>query len=70
EIGRALFDQMADQYEALAELAARDRRAIAELSDAVGDELLQLVPIFDRDIHSIEHLQELSQFLVPYSAEA
>jgi anion-transporting ArsA/GET3 family ATPase len=60
-----LLDQMEDHYASLARLADRDRQSIDELGDRVGRELLQLVPVLGEDVHSLEHLLELSKFLTP-----
>ncbi|MFB6373718.1 MAG: hypothetical protein ABEN55_11565, partial [Bradymonadaceae bacterium] len=64
-----LFEQLETHYTALARLADRDRQSIQRLAERVGEELLQLVPVLGQDVHSIEDLRRLGQFLTPGEPE-
>ena len=64
-----LFEQLESHYAALARLADRDRKSIERLAERVGRELLQLVPVLGQDVHSIEDLRRLGQFLTPGEPE-
>lgn len=68
-VARAEFDTLREElegtYKMLARLAVRDRDAIADLSKSVGAEALRRVPLLGQDVHSIEQLVSLSEFLTP-----
>ena len=49
----------------LARLAVRDQDAIEDLSKKLGAGALRRVPLLGQDVHSIEQLVSLSEFLTP-----
>ncbi len=65
EISSSLSSELSRTYRALARLASRDRKALAELAGRVGKDALQSIPMLGQDVHSIEQLLNLSQFLTP-----
>ncbi len=68
-IDRAQFDalrkDLASTYKMLARLAVRDQDAIEDLSKKLGAGALRRVPLLGQDVHSIEQLVSLSEFLTP-----
>ena len=65
EISNSLHRELVATYQALARLARRDRDALATLAERVGREFIQSIPMLGQDIHSIEQLLNLSEFLTP-----
>lgn len=61
----ALRGELERTYRSLSRLAVRDRDAIRGLADKVGAEVLRRVPLLGQDVHSIEQLVALSNFLTP-----
>ena len=64
-ISQGLSGELKATYRALARLASRDRQALKDLGQRVGEELLQSIPMLGQDIHSIAQLLNLSNFLTP-----
>lgn len=65
DISESLSGELTQTYRALARLAMRDREALADLATRVGKDVLQSIPMLGQDVHSIEQLLNLSQFLTP-----
>lgn len=61
---RAASDRVATFYRDLVALADRDRAGIARLTSRVTHERIRLVPTFGKDIHTLDELRHLSDFLV------
>ncbi|MEC9441263.1 MAG: ArsA-related P-loop ATPase [Myxococcota bacterium] len=68
-VDRAQFDalrkDLESTYKMLARLAVRDQDAIEDLSKSIGAGALRRVPLLGQDVHSIEQLVSLSEFLTP-----
>ncbi len=56
--------RVATFYRDLVALAERDRAGIARLTSRVTHERIRLVPTFGKDIHTLDELRHLSDFLV------
>ncbi len=66
---QSLMAQLQAHYIRLARLAGRDRAAIDDLADRVGQDLLRLVPLLGEDVHNLRQLLRLSDFLTPLSKD-
>lgn len=64
EDGASLPPAFGRWYRRLVGLAERDRAGIARLKAGLQDEVVRLVPAFDRPIHSLDELRGLGAFLV------
>ena len=51
-------------YRELVHLAERDRAGVAQLTTRVSHDLVRLVPVFGRDIHTLGELLQLARFVV------
>lgn len=51
-------------YRELAAIGDRDRAGVSQLTSRVAHERIRLVPIFGKDIHTLQELRLLSDFLV------
>lgn len=61
---RAATQRAASFYRDLVALAERDRAGISRMSTHVDRERIRLVPIFGKDIHTIDELAHLAEFLI------
>ncbi len=64
-----MAEQLKTHYLRLASLASRDRRAIEDLADRVGGDLLRLVPLLGEDVHNLRQLLRLSDYLTPLNPD-
>lgn len=51
-------------YEDLVAISERDRAGIARITARVDTEMVRLVPVFGKDIHTLSELKHLSDFIV------
>ena len=62
---QGLRAQLERSYAELKRLAERDKESLTRLASKVGDGPLRRVPLLGEDVHSIEQLLALSNFLTP-----
>lgn len=60
-----LREQMFATYTKLSALAQRDRAALTDLAKTLGEASMRRIPLLGQDVHSIEQLVALSNFLTP-----
>lgn len=59
-----LVDEMVDHYDHLARLSGHNRAMIEEFEDSVSSKTVRSVPLFGEDVHSVDQLLKLGDYLV------
>lgn len=59
-----LVDEMVDHYDHLARLSGHNRAMIEEFEDSVASKTVRSVPLFGEDVHSVDQLLKLGDYLV------
>src|SRR5215207_7696334 len=67
ELGDKLAARVGASAREVAALAERDEHSIAHLTEALGDPPMIVVPEFDDDVHDVDGLARVHEYLVPSS---
>ncbi len=59
-----LVDQFIDHYNHLAKLSEHNRALIASFEDSVEGRTIRSVPLFGEDVHSVDQLSKLGNYLI------